>query len=408
MVTTPKPRTLIVGGGIAAVEAILALDEVAQDLTEVTLVCPEPDFTYKPLIVEEPFSHAPAEHHELEPLVAERGGSFVRASAESFEPAGHRVTLTDGSDLAYEYLLVCVGGQTLGELSGAETFRVAGEPLEIDSLIDQALAHESRRIAFVAPPGVSWSLPLYELALMTRRLAEESGRDDLRISTVTPEPAPLILFGTVPSEAVTEVLRARRIEFDGDSLAKDEGGGIALSPGDRRLEAGAVIALPMIEGRRLRGLPSDDRGFIPIDQHARIVGVEDAWAAGDGTNFPIKQGGLATQQADAAVFDIARRLGAEVDAEPFHPILRGQLIVGAESLNLRQDVTGGHGEGTVSSDYLWWPPHKVSGRFLSPWLAQSGPHAEGRPPKESIDIELAMPLDWHEEPMTLDPYSPLA
>jgi sulfide:quinone oxidoreductase len=406
-VNRTESRTVIVGGGIAAVEALLALEEFAGGLAGVTLVCPEPDFTYKPLIVEEPFTRSPAEHHELEPLVAERGGRFVRDTATAFDPSGHAVTLGDGGELAYDYLLVCVGAQARGALDNAVTFRVAGDPLEIDGLIDEALEHASRRIAFVAPPGVSWTLPLYELALMTRSRAEESGRDELRISVVTPEPAPLILFGTVPSEAVAEILRARRVDFEGDSFASDGPEGLVLSPGDRALVAGAAVALPAIEGRRLRGLPSDANGFIPIDDHARVAGVEDVWAAGDGTNFPIKQGGLATQQADAAAADIAARLGADVDPEPFHPVLRGQLIVGAESLNLRHDVTGGHGEGAVSSDYLWWPPHKVSGRFLSPFLALSGPHAEPAPPRESMDVEVGMPVDWHEEPMALDPYSPL-
>ena len=32
-------------------------------------------------------------------------------------------------------------------------------------------------------------------------------------------------------------------------------------------------------------------------------------------------------------------------------------------------AAGGGGEGVASPDYLWWPPHKVSGRYLAPWLA---------------------------------------
>ena len=399
MAGVPKPRTVVVGGGIAAIEAVLALAELAGDLTELTLVSPEPDFTYKPLAVEEPFSHAPAEHRELEPLVAAQGGRFVRGEAASFDLGGHRVALANGDEVAYENLLVCVGGMARAALPSATTFRVTGEPLPIEGLIDRALAHPSRRIAFVAPPGATWALPVYELALMTRRLAEESDRDGLRILLVTPEAAPLILFGTVPSDAVADVLRARRIEFEGDCLATEGDDGILLRPGGRLLDAGAVVAIPAIEGRRLRGLPADEGGFIPIDQHARIVGAEDAWAAGDGTNFPIKQGGLATQQADAAAEGIAAAVGAELDPAPFHPILRGQLIVGAESLNLRQDVTGGHGEGTVSPDYLWWPPQKVSGRYLSAWLSNVAPHKVPELPFRPLEVEVSWPHEWHAEPL---------
>jgi hypothetical protein len=83
------------------------------------------------------------------------------------------------------------------------------------------------------------------------------------------------------------------------------------------------------------------------------------------------------------------------------------LITGAESLHLRHDLTGGHGEGTASADYLWWPPHKVSGRYLAAWLAHEMPRADPEPPAELLDIEVPLSHEWHEKPMALDPYGPL-
>jgi sulfide:quinone oxidoreductase len=405
---SPIPRTVIVGGGIAAIEALLALRELAGDATGITLVSPEPDFSYKPLTVEEPFTLRPAERRDLVPLVADLGGAFVRGALESVDAGAHQISLDEGRTLSYEHLLVCSGGSFRGALENAETFRPVGSALEIDELIDRSLASPSQQIAFVVPPGVTWSLPVYELALMTRRHAEESDRGELRILIVSPERAPLALFGEEPSTAVAELLAVRRIDFEGGCRARDEGGGVVLDPGSRPLEAGAAIALPAIEGRRHRGLPSDAGGFIPVDDHSRVIGVEDVWAAGDGTNFPVKQGGLATQQADTAAADIAARLGAQAEAPAFHPILRGQLIVGDESLNLRHDLADGADAGVASSDYLWWPPHKVSGRYLAPWLAGAGPHADQpAPPEGAVDVEVALPTRWHEDPMALDPYGPI-
>jgi hypothetical protein len=49
----------------------------------------------------------------------------------------------------------------------------------------------------------------------------------------------------------------------------------------------------------------------------------------------------------------------------------------------------------------------VSGRYLAPWLAGEEPH-DPEPPRHSIDIEVALPKEWHREPMALDPYEPLA
>jgi sulfide:quinone oxidoreductase len=151
----------------------------------------------------------------------------------------------------------------------------------------------------------------------------------------------------------------------------------------------------------VQGLPMDEHGFTPIDNHARVPGVPDVYAAGDGTTFPIKQGGLATQQSDAAAEHIAARLGARVEVREFHPVLRGQLLTGDESINLRHDVTGGHGEGDASLDYLWWPPHKVGGRYLAAWLAHTTPHEDLEPPFHPLDVEVSLPREWHSVPVSV-------
>jgi sulfide:quinone oxidoreductase len=413
-----KPHVLILGGGIAGIEALLALRELAGDRTEATLVAADRDFVYKPLIVEEPFTYQATEHRDLQFSVAELGAHFVCGIARAVRPDTHSIVVAEGEgydfghtgERGYDLLVVCIGGRSRAAYRHAVTFRFrsVGDPLEVEELIARAEAHESKTLAFVVPPGVTWSLPVYELALLTRRLAEESGRHDLRLAVWSPEDLPLIMFGTPASEAVAELLRARGIEFHGGASVREaDDGNLHVTPGSDSIDAGAVAALPVIDGPRLPGLPSDDHGFIPIDEHARVVGVEDVYAAGDGTNFPIKQGGLGTQQADAAAEHIAAHLGARIKPEPFHPVLRGKLITGAESLSMRHDLTGGHGEGVASPDYLWWPPHKVSGRYLAPWLAGSTPHGEPEPPARSVDVEVSLPKEWHREPMAIDPLKPL-
>ena len=74
---------------------------------------------------------------------------------------------------------------------------------------------------------------------------------------------------------------------------------------------------------------------------------------------------------------------------------------------MRADVGGGGGEGVASPDYLWWPPFKVSGRYLTPWLAGEERDAERDAPVHSIDVAVELPREWHREPMALDPYTPL-
>ena len=399
-------KVLVVGGGIAGLEALLALSDLAAGRVDLTLASPDPEFVYKPLTVEEPFSPARADRLELAPIAEELGARFVQRGITRFNPADHTAELTGGEELAYDAAVVCVGARARPPFGCASTLEVSGPALPIDGLLRAAAEHASRRIAFVVPPGIAWSLPIYELALMSARRARKLGLT-VHCLIVTPESAPLIMFGPIASEAVAGVLRARGIEMDAGSWAREEGGGLVLGPGDRPLEAGALVALPVLEGRAIPGLPADERGFLPIDEHARVRGAEDVYAAGDGTNFPIKQGGLGTQQADAAAEHIAAKAGASVRPEPFHPVLRGQLITGVESLNLRTDVGGGGGEGVASEDYLWWPPHKVGGLYLAAWMAGQAPRDDLEPPGVPLDVEISLPRKWYAQPMALDPYERL-
>ena len=302
-------QVVIVGGGVAGLETLLALDDLAGERVALTLVAPQPDFVYKPLLVEEPFGLGPAERHELEPLAAEKGAEFVLSAVSTVRPEDHVVELDDGSTLQYDYLVVCAGGRFKPAIDGATTFPDDEEAFSADELLDRAEAKD-HRVAFIVPAGVTWSLPLYELALMTQRRAAERGVD-AKIAVITPESAPLAIFGPAASAAVGELLAARGIQLFTNSTVRDLGGaGITLNPGDRRIGPSESIALPRMEGPRIDGLPADEDGFIPVDDHGRVKGVEDVYAAGDGTNFPIKQGGLGTQQADAVAAHIAHRVGA--------------------------------------------------------------------------------------------------
>ena len=46
---------LIAGGGIAGLEAMLALSELADDRVDIELLTPSDEFVYRPMLVAEPF-----------------------------------------------------------------------------------------------------------------------------------------------------------------------------------------------------------------------------------------------------------------------------------------------------------------------------------------------------------------
>ena len=269
--------------------------------------------------------------------------------------------------MPYTTLLLACGTRPTTAVRGALTFRGPADTSTIDALLAELEAGIARRVAFVVPTSAVWSLPAYELALMTAAWLDRHAID-AEVTVVTPETAPLQLFGGEASEAVSAVLEQKGVTFHGGADATEARPGELLLVGDGIVVADRVVALPRLEGRRIGGISQTLEGFIPVDQHGRVAGVEDVYAAGDITAFYIKQGGIAAQQAEAAAESIAADAGAEVVPRPFRPVLRGLLLTGSEPRYLHTELGGG-GTSWASPEPLWWPPSKIVGRYLSPFLA---------------------------------------
>jgi sulfide:quinone oxidoreductase len=170
---------------------------------------------------------------------------------------------------------------------------------------------------------------------------------------------------------------------------------LRVSPGDRRIAIDRVVSEPRLVGRRIPGVPCDGDWFIPTDPHGRVRGLPDVFAAGDVTNFPVKQGGLAAEQADAVAETIAASVGVDIDPQPFHPVLRGVLLTGRRPLYLRADISGCAGDDSiVSGDPLWLPPDRLAGRYLAPYLSsQTGSALDVHMPAGEHPVGVSATLD---------------
>jgi sulfide:quinone oxidoreductase len=362
-------RVLIAGAGVAALEAALALRALAEERVDVELLGAEPHFWYRPLSVAEPFELGEVRRHELPALAVAAGARFTLGTLLGVDAFG-RAARTSVGDIPYDFLLVAVGATRSPVVPGALTFRGPAESEKVVALLDEIDAGDVRRVAFVVPVGAVWSLPLYELALMTAAHVSAHGIRGVELVFVTPEPAPLDAFGHKVSAEVRQLLDERRIAFHtSGSPAEYRDGVLRLGP-KGELEADRVVALPQLRGGRLHGLPQTPDGFVPIDSDGRVQGLDEVYAAGDIVDFPVKQGSIATQLADVAARSIASRAGADVGPEPFRPVLRGVLLTGDRPRFLRRELSGvGETVTAVGREALWWPPAKISGRYLTPFLA---------------------------------------
>ncbi len=365
-------QVLIAGGGVAGLEALLALHDLAGDRVELTLLCSQPEFVYRPLATAEPFGRGRAAHHLLSDIVPDVGAKLVRGELAAIDGPARTAITSMGRRLGYDALLVAVGAGSEPAFRHALTWTPETDADLFGGLLRDLEEGYNKRVAFVVPPGVAWALPAYELALMTAWQAWGMGQDDVEVIVYTPEDAPLGLFGPRASAALRHDLEEAGVQAQtGVYVAEDPHtpGRLLVHPGARALEVRRVVALPRAVGPRLAGLPSDTRGFVLTDRHGQVAGVEAVWAAGDAIAFPIKQGGLASQQADAAAEAIAAAVGADVEPRPFRPVLRGMMLTGRGKAWMRNELAGGDGDGTAQRRALWWPPTKIAGRYLSPYLA---------------------------------------
>jgi sulfide:quinone oxidoreductase len=364
-------RVLVAGGGVAGLETLLALRALAGDLVDLELLAPEPQFWYRPLAVAEPFGLARAEHFDLATIADSAGAAFTLDQLASVDAPGHRARTAHGAEIGYDALVIACGALPRPTLPGALSFRGPADSDAFAELLSEAEQGAVGSVAFALPTAGIWPLPLYELALLTAAHVSERGKQ-VKLALVTPEPSPLSLFGAAASDAVQALLAAHEIKLHTSSYPVQYASGrLTLVPA-ATVPADRVVALPRLEGVRILGLSQNDEGFVATDLHGRVQGLEDVYAAGDITQFPVKQGGLAAQQADVVAEAIACQAGAKITPRPLRPVLRGLLLTGATPRYLRNELRGGVGDTSiVTTETLWWPPGKIVGRYLAPYLADA-------------------------------------
>jgi sulfide:quinone oxidoreductase len=368
--TTPL-RVLVAGGGVAAVEALLALRTLGRGHVSIELLAPGETFVERPSSVLSPFSGEPAPSVSLDGLGA-LGVTVHHGSLASVDPERREVRTTGDGRLTYDRLIVATGAHLTDGAPGATTFR---GPVNA-GVVERALKQARTRAVFTLPGESGWTLPVYELALLAAH--ELPRRADLLV--VTHEPRPLDIFGPVASDALSRLLDRAGVDFMGETVVTEVLGDALATVDGEMLTADAVISLPRVRGPHIEGLPVHAHGFIKVDEHARVVGAPCVYAAGDVTAGPIKHGGLATQQADAAAEAIAAEAGAPVTPRPCRRVLRGVVLTGEAPLFLRRDLDDdsaftrplrGAPPG-VSRSQLWWPSGKIAGRYLTGFLAAGG------------------------------------
>jgi sulfide:quinone oxidoreductase len=392
-----RPHVLIAGGGVAGLETLLALRALATDRVDITILAPELKFVNRSMSAQQPFKVQRGRGLRLEAAAADLGARWQRATLDRVVHAEHRAVTRDGDELAYDMLVLALGAHPKSEWQSEDvlTYRGGRDGPAYRLLLHQLRKGRVEKVAFVKPAGASWPLPLYDLALMTAADCAAHDLQGVELSLITPEPEPLGIFGSRASVAIRRLLDESGVSLHTSSYGvPNPPGRLDISPGAQSLAVDRIVTEPRLVGPSLRGIPSGSDGFIHTDRHGRVPGLDDVFAAGDATTFPVKQGGLAAQQADAVAEAIAAAAGAQIDPQPFRPVLRGTLLTGGPTRYLRADISGGAGDNsTVSDEAMWWPPNKLCGRYLAPYLSSKTGEAADVMPQDAGAIQIDIRLD---------------
>lgn len=364
-----KFRVLIVGGGVAALETVLALRELAAERVAIRVLAPDEEFVYRPTTVREPFGYSRAARYPLAPIVSELGAELIADKLAWVEPESHRVHTEGGRELEYDALVLALGARAYPRYEHAVTIDDRCMDETLHGLIQDIEGGYIDSVAFVAPGRMAWPLPLYELALMTAGRAYDMNVD-LDATVITPEESPLAIFGSEVSAVVAARLAKARIETVSSAYVEiPSEGEIVINPGGRRLRAQRVIALPELYGPCVRGLPISEHGFIAVTRFGRLPNAGLIYAAGDAVDFPVKQGGVGSQMADVVAESIAALVGVPIEPQPFKPVIRGMLLTDGDPVYISARITGGQGfSSRVCDTPIDEQPHKIAAKYLAPYL----------------------------------------
>ena len=370
----PPLHVVVAGGGFAAAELVLALRALAQERVTLELVAPSPRLAFKPAATGAAAGASTVQEYDLRELTEDAGATYRRDAVEAVASKASRVRFASGATAHYDAIVLAMGARPQAAVPGATTYRDHRDSPVIARMLAELRAGVISKVAFVAPAGVTWTLPLYELALLTAREIDEHELS-ASVTIVTPEREALEVFGLEMSSAVSSLLRNRGVDLQRSTHAHSvTRSGIELVHGGM-VSADRVIAIPRLTGRRLSGVPADWSGFVTTDERGRVEDLQGVFAAGDMTRFPVKQGGLATQQADVIAAELTRLAGVDLPHEPFRYVLRTQLLGADGPLFLEAELDARGRSSTsgrrpqITTEAPWWPPAKLFGRHLSPWMA---------------------------------------
>jgi NADH dehydrogenase len=338
--TAQVPHILIVGGGYVGMYTAYGLRRAArQGKVRVTVVDPRSVMTYQPFLSEAAAGSVEPRHVVVSLRRTLKGCRVVTGRVTGINHARKVATVMpeEGKpyDLDYDQLVVALGSvaRTLpipGLAEEATGFKNVEEAIALRNKVldrldvassqpDEALRKAALTFVFIGGgyAGVEAFAELEDMARYATRYYDNVKPDDLRWVLVEATGRILPEVGPDLGRYTVEELRKRNMEVKLETrLESCKDGHVVLSDGedfdaDTIVWTAGVKANPALAAT---DLPLDEKGRVKCEANLRVIGLEDAWSAGDNAAVPdltSDTGAYCAPNAQHAVRQ-ARRLAANI------------------------------------------------------------------------------------------------
>lgn len=413
------PHVVILGGGFGGLESAFYLRFRLRDRVRITLISDSDRFLFKPNTIYIPFGLDP--ERLLIPLdrPARRQGIDLRIGRVRDVQPDRQVVEYEGGSVSYDYLIVATGaGMRPAEVPGlsefAQTIWTPEEMLRLREALQKLRMDledgATRTVLFLVPPHNKCSGPLYELVFMVdtwlRRLRL---RGRARILWTTYEQSFIQAFGPRLHEVVESEFARRGITgYTRWVVDRVEAKSVVYQNGER-VDYDLLIAFPpYVAAVQYPTLPTDERGFLHTELSTRrVVGLDNVYAVGDTSDFPVKQAFLAFLQADAVAEHISRRVSGQPVDGAFEPVSMCvmEMLDKATFAQVPLQVTGdptlpvvvrpeAGSMYRVGTSPVWRLGRKLLGLYL-PWRFRNGRPFHAGAPWRAMELGLkVMSTAW--------------
>jgi len=289
------PRVIVVGAGFAGLAAMKEL----HSSTRLLLIDRNIYSTFQPLLYQVATAGLnPGDvAYPLRPLTRKKTAGFRPGELAGIDPAGRRVTLTDGTVLDYDYLVLGTGVSAAyyGVTGAAEHTFALYTRRDAVILRDHIMARLERldiegpgkSVNFTVVGGGATGVELAGALAELRALDDafpEVDRADVRITVVEMAPALLAPFHPKLQAYALAELRRRGVDvLLGTRIAEITEDEVILANGDRMPSDVTVWAAGVSgpAGVNRWGLPQGHGGRIEVQPDLRVTGQDRIFATGD-------------------------------------------------------------------------------------------------------------------------------